>query len=482
MLGQGRDRFQNLLSRFRNHSSDIQRELQGGLESARATVASKGLRFLFLPVAVFQLALFLQATVLATWYEIDSVASISFFADDGWCGIEEGEAFGVHCFGDYAYVYKALEAAMFWEYPYNFGYPAASFAPAAVGFLVARLFGDYTIGLLFYLLVLLVSLSCVWLTLVFPNKLLSNSEKFVALFSLGPLALPAVIAFDRGNTVGFAVPAFLLITLGVFANSFRLVSVGFILAALLKPHFVLLALVFIFQRKWRALIISMLTLAFLHALAYVLLAGEVLASLRKTFDAATSFSETGADLSPSPNVAIPALFSTLLRIFGAQQNGLGEIIGLGLILFAVTLLVAAGPRVNLGSSVSVALIVSSLAVPVVFAYYLTFVPLVALLAKELLAFQCDETETKSKSTAPRRNPPRGFDFTFRLATYFSLTGFLLPFLPTGETTVDMTVRLSPLFWSLILAWIAARAARVAFGGATLGRLPSQQLGRGQGSV
>lgn len=473
MFDYGREWFQNLLTRFRNHSSDILRELQGGLDAARETVASNGLRFLFLPVAVFQLALFLQATVLAAWYKIDTVASVSFFANDGWCGIDEGEAFGVHCFGDYAYVYKSLESGMFWEGRYRFGYPASSFAPAAVGFLVARLFGDYTIGLSFYLLVLLVSLSCVWLALIFPNKLLSSSEKFVALFSLGPLALPAIVAFDRGNTVGFAVPAFLLMTVGVFANSFRLISVGFILAALLKPQFVLLALVFLFQRKWRALIVSMLILAFLHTLAYLVLAGEVLSSLRKTFDAAVSFSETGADLSSSSNVAIPAFFSTLFRIFGAQEDGLGEIVGVGLIFFAVALLVAAGPRVNLATSISVALIVSSLAVPVVFVYYLIFAPLVALLANDLTAFQSDETETKSISIASRRNPSRGFRFTFWLATYFSLTGFLLPFLPTGDTTVDMTVRLSPLFWSLILASIAARAARLAFRGATLGRFASK---------
>lgn len=399
-----------------------------------------------IPIAVLQAFLFLQAAVLTEYFELDALGSWSHPARDGWCGTQDGESVGVHCFGDYAYVYRAVEDATFWEPPYSFGYPAAAIAPAAFSFLVARAFDNYLVGLFFYLLLLFLSLAAVWIFLVLPNQKFTASDKVLALFSVGPFSLPSLIALDRGNTVGFFVPALLFLLIGVMGRSWGFIAIGIVVAGLLKPQFVLLLLLLLVYRKWRLFFYASISLAALHGLAYLLLVGEIITPLYKTVQVALGFSD---DLGGAPrfrNVSISGSLQGAESLLFGTSSVSWDLVGVVFALAVVVWLFLFGKRLDQGLSLVLLLVLANLAVPVAFAYYLLFAQGVLILAGSAhLSVPGVFRPTQLSRT------DQIFGRIVRVLLFVSvlssLTGLLLPSVVVGEGLVSTSLRGAGLVWT-----------------------------------
>jgi Glycosyltransferase family 87 len=73
----------------------------------------------------------------------------------------------------------------------------------------------------------------------------------VVFMACGIAAIPAWMAIDRGNSTGFVVPVALVFLVALCRRRWGLVTIMVVLAALVKPQFVVLAVALFAARRWR---------------------------------------------------------------------------------------------------------------------------------------------------------------------------------------------------------------------------------------
>jgi hypothetical protein len=433
----------------------VNSRLLNSVSVAQKSLSPETIRPYLLVIAALQLFLFIQVTALNEYFGIDTLWSLSWIADDGWCDILAGEAIGKHCFGDYAYVHSAIQEAKFWEEPYNFGYPAAAFAPAAVSFALGNLFNNYSVGLWFYLLALAVSLSSLWAIMIAANKNFLTSDKFVALFSIGPLSLPSLIAFDRGNTVGFFVPGILLIVIGVLSSNRKFVAYAIVFGCLLKPQFAILLLFFIIHRQWRLFFGSVAAAGTLHGLAYLVLVGELLHPLQRTLSVAVNFANDAGGAPAHKNISIAGSLDIIGRGLFDISSGQTKLITSVIVASLALGLIILGSRVTPVKSMTALLIISMIGAPVAFSYYLLFAQAIILIwhAPPKTAPSVFEKEFWSTRIVFTE---RLLQLTVFVAIATSLSGLLFPWIATGETTVDTSQGIASPFWLIVLLLIVVQ--------------------------
>jgi hypothetical protein len=179
--------------------------------------------------------------VAGSYLGFDVFSSRMFFSADGECD-PATQGIGVHCFSDYYVLVNVLESGS----PHSgFGstpYPAAALVP----FMFFRLLTDVTgilwLGLAAYLFTLatLISFS-VWVATKGQSF-----EKRVLIFSALVLLSPAVLAtLDRGNSVGFLIPALVWLFSSIQNQKSSQTVMALALLSLIKPHYGVVALAFI---------------------------------------------------------------------------------------------------------------------------------------------------------------------------------------------------------------------------------------------
>lgn len=424
------------------------------LRLAQQRIAVESIRFSLIAIASLQVFLSLQVTVLNEYFGVDTLASLSWLANDGWCRSENRENIGVHCFGDYAYVHGAIEAGKFWEPPYNFGYPAAAFAPAAVSLLAGEWLGSYSAGLFIYLFFLIISLSSMWLGLVAFNRNFQGAEKFIALFSIGPLSLPALVALDRGNTVGFFVPGLLMLIVGILVNDHRFLIAGVVFGSLLKPQFSILILIFLFRRDWRNLLVAAALITVGHVFAYLILVGEVISPLKKTFLVAIDFSGDAGGAPLEKNISIAGAVSQLARSWDYWLVEESKLVALILITTLLVWSSLLGNRMSEREQLTILLVVAMVGTPVAFSYYLLFAQ------ATILLWSHSEGESKFSIRSGwgrwvdlRTRIPRALVLT---ASVISLTAVLFPWQTLG-TRVGSSQWIPSLLWLIVIIILPIQA-------------------------
>lgn len=192
----------------------------------------------FLPLLVLlQSGALIGSLLIATYSDARPTEHISFYVDDGWCDPSQ-QGIGNHCFGDF-YLPKVLmgedsilENTREIPHPY---FPSTTLFHHAFD-----IFSGGRTGLLVFLAVLSVAG-------VIPALVASHGrewhDKIVAVLGLGIVSLPFLISIDRGNSVlvGAAFASLAILFAGVRAT--RRFEVFVILAALIRPQYLLLALI-----------------------------------------------------------------------------------------------------------------------------------------------------------------------------------------------------------------------------------------------
>jgi len=104
------------------------------------------------------------------------------------------------------------------------------------------------LGLIGYLLALTIA---VLSPAVWAARGARGLERVVVFVALGAAAIPAWAVIDRGNSVGFVVPIALVFLVALFRRRWGLVAIMVVLAALVNPPFVVLAVALLAVRQWR---------------------------------------------------------------------------------------------------------------------------------------------------------------------------------------------------------------------------------------
>jgi hypothetical protein len=277
---------------------------------------------------------------------------LSWMAEDRWCP-SPGDGVGVHCFGDYFTVADQLRQGELWtDGPYPFGvsnYLPAGTIPFAPFTEVWNLTGSARLSLILYLLALAIAMAA-------PALWAARAHRGWALpivLLLCAMTTPFMGTLDRGNSIGFVVPAVLGTWVAVIRGNQGHAVIWMAVATTIKPQFALLALVFIAQRQWRRLLqVGALSLA-AQVVGTVLMSPQPLADLRAALGSAAAYSEGGAvPAIGHGNFSVGKSLADLLRLAG-QAPASDWVLGHAAGVTAVVLVVALAVSVFLGKHIRV---------------------------------------------------------------------------------------------------------------------------------
>lgn len=332
------------------------------------------------------------------WRGMDFTSSAVFFGADQSCS-GDLRGIGFHCFGDFGELFNLASMSNPWN-----GVTAQSTYPAATILLykpfvwLADVFG-YRVSLFAFLSTLFIS-CCVPMAYVFRR---SNQAQWPTLFLLvGPLSIPFLMAYDRGQSVAWLVPIVIWFLRAAREGNMWGVVLAAVMASVVRPHFALLGLVFLIWKQWKPLV-SFLVLTLTTQITSWFFWWESIADAPiKNLEAIVKYRDhANADLLYPPQITVWRGVQIFLRQVGIgpteipqTANEIGGLIGPAiLVLFCVVLLVRGKKMRPL--DVAIPIVVGVTLLPgTTYVYYLAvFMPIVAVL---LLGERFDDSSNDGK--------------------------------------------------------------------------------------
>ncbi len=224
-------------------------------------------------------------------------------AHDEWCDPSIGEGLGLHCFGDYSLTATIASESNPWNNSIFglFNYAAGGLLLFKVLASLEVLLGIQNFGLFTYLILTIVSL--VVPALMLGRQFPVNQRLLLAVGSL--TSLPGLLVIDRGNSVGIAF-AFVFLFIYFFKKGQIRYSIFFlVLSSLVKPHFAIFLLLFLFQRQWKYLFLSISSIVMSQLVSFLAWPNAFPASIEQAFRGIVGYSGNSdlTDLS-IPNYSI----------------------------------------------------------------------------------------------------------------------------------------------------------------------------------
>jgi hypothetical protein len=194
--------------------------------------------------------------MLTQYYSVDVLSSLVSNPED--CIINWEPHIGRHCVSDYNLPLTFGMRPNPWAplplflppdfHPTYNNYPAAAMLPQLTFGLLAKWLSAPQLGLLVYLLALTIAAltPAVW-----AARGARGLERVVIFVVCGAAAIPAWMVLDRGNSVALLAPVGLIFLVALCRRRWGLVAIMVVLATLIKPQFVLLAVALFAARQWR---------------------------------------------------------------------------------------------------------------------------------------------------------------------------------------------------------------------------------------
>lgn len=425
--------------------------------------------------------------VLAQYYSIDVLSSLIFEPHDCW--LDWGMNVGRHCFSDYTMPVTLGLRANPWEpypaysdpshAPFRNNYPPAAMIPHLAFGLLGKWLHAPRFGLFGYLLALGLA---VFSPAAWAARGALGMDKVVVFIACGVAAVPAWMALDRGNSVGFVVPIALAFLVALRRQRWGIAAAMVILAALVKPQFVLLAVVLFAARQWRQGGIAVTAAAALNLAAYALwprdFPNTIEQSLGSTLDAG-AFQRLAFGLNVSFGRAVLVIPDSIaaLRHGGTIPDGflLGvrSLAGYGVLIVVAICLLVLGRRVSPVMAGIAMLATASLFPPLSQPYYLVFaLPVAALIVHDPDGPPATGIFDRLESSGGRR---RVMGISITVAAALSLAQIALPSpsvrvpivgqlgLPgVVVTTAPLVISSAsnvPIFWLIAVAAVIVSYAR-----------------------
>jgi hypothetical protein len=331
---------------------------------------------------------------LASYFRIDVPASLSFRGDDSWC-VTGREGMGLHCWGDYAAIrFRSLSDLP--EGP-EAPYPMATRIVRAPFMLVESIWGSQ-VGLALFLLC---TVLCLMIPALWAVRRTSLSVGTITVAVACVATTPFLLVVDRGNLVGFAVPALFVVLLGVVRHRPWWAVAGVIAASAVKPQFALLIVLFVSLRQLRPFLGAALGSLLMFGLPFLLLGNNWAYGMKAWRESSVAWAGSQSIAADWPsNLSIASALHGWLTHAGAwiESTGLdlggwgvegrstesvSVVVAYGLVAVIVVLLAWRGNRLP-GLALAASLIaMACLVLPVSFAYYGAFaLPIIAILLRE----------------------------------------------------------------------------------------------------
>ncbi len=338
--------------------------------------------------------------ILAHYLSVDVLTSLIVFLPND-CYLDWPTRVGSHCFSDYSITVSIGMVPNPWDpfplylppdfKPTHFNYTAAGMLPQVFFGHLGAWVGAPRIGLFGYLLTLTIAL---FAPAVWAAGGARGLERVVVFVACGVAAVPLWVALDRGNSIGFIAPVGLAFLVALCRQRWGLVAVMVILAALVKPQFVVLVVVLFAARQWRTGGIAVVGVVLSNLAAYAVWPRDfphtVTQSIRNTVGysgASPAATIAGSNASFGKALfAIPDGIKAQLSGGKIPEGFLAEtrsVIGYVLLLVVVVIVVALGRRMPPVMAGIVLLATASLFPALSNPYYLVFVlPVAAVVVRD----------------------------------------------------------------------------------------------------
>lgn len=347
-------------------------------------------RLLALLIGLFIIAV-PTAWVVGSYYQQDLAFTQSFQSNDGWCD-PATQGLGVHCFGDFQFPRVLLGESSIWANPSPHPYTPLSMAPHVVAGGLADVGLGVRGSLLVYLIFAAAALLAPALWTAFGSS--RQFRNLLPVLIIGVASEPFLMTMDRGNSLAFAVPFLLLFALFLGREPAWVAPTAIVLAASVRPQFILLALGLVAVARLKAAGATIATFVGVTALSFALWPGGMLSNIREWAASVGAFSDS---LDVAADVPVNLSASHAVVVLGRAVSNLPGPLGAGgqamqefvaayptipglflVVLAAVTFFVARG-RIPLPVVLVVALALPTLVPTVSFGYYLVFALVLAAL-------------------------------------------------------------------------------------------------------
>lgn len=262
--------------------------------------------------SAFGICLFLSVLV-PSYFKYSTSGAFIFFANDGWCNWPK-QGIGTHCFGDFWHPMKFANHDNPWGMPHSPPpYPPLALQVFKPFILLNHMFPDSRIPLLAYL-------TLVFFCLTFPAIYLFAKRQITGIlaFFMGSLLLvasPSMVAFDRGNNIALTFPFLFFFFYKLYLGEKKAAIIFGVLAAVIKPQFILLSLLLLNKKEYRLAIRFWLIFSITSLLSFTLYLRDFpsnLTSFKTVFLSFQEFFQAGM-LNP-PNLSLPSTWATTWRI------------------------------------------------------------------------------------------------------------------------------------------------------------------------
>ncbi|MEE6138724.1 glycosyltransferase family 87 protein [Mycobacterium sp. 050128] len=424
--------------------------------------------------------------VLTQYFAIDAISSLLAFpyAD---CYLDWGTNIGRHCFSDYAYEVMFGMRANPWQ-PFEIilqpdihqmavnNYPAAGTLPPLIFGWVGKLVGAPVIGILGYLLALAIA---VLSPAVWAARGARGLERIVVFVACGAAAVPVWSVIDRANSVGFLAPVGLVFLIALVRQRWGLVAAMVVLAALLKPQFVVLAIVLFAVRQWRWGGIAIGSAVVLNAAAYLFWPQDFPHTIMQSAASTLGYASGSVGVVATSNVSFGRSLLLAPDILMFMQTG-GKmpdgylaapraLIGYVVLVIVIVAILALGRRIPPVIAGIVLLVTASLFPIVAMSYYYVFaLPIAALLVRDPNGPPGTGILDRLATVAGQH---RSVGIWLSLSTALTLATIALPSPPMqvllyrkdgppiSELTVITTATLVPMLWLVTIAIVIVTYAR-----------------------
>lgn len=419
--------------------------------------------------------------LLANYFAVDVVPSLIVFVP-GDCYFDWPTKVGRHCFSDYSITVSIGMTSNPWDpyplflppdyKPTHFNYTAAGMVPHVLFGYIGKLLGAPLAGLFGYLL----ALTAAVLTPAFwAARGAQGVERIVVFVACGVAAVPAWVAIDRGNSVGFIVPVALCFLLALSRQRWGLVAIMVVLAALVKPQFAVLAFALFAARQWRMGGIAVIGVAASNIAAYALwprdFPGTILQSVHNT----AGYGPSAAVVANSNVSFSKGLLAIPDGLKAAATGGVipsdylagpRSLIGYVILLLVIVVVLVLGLRIRPLMTGIVLLATACLFPTLSNPYYLVFVlPIAALVVRDPNGPPGTGIFDRPETVGGRR---RAVGVCVSVATALCIAQIAVPGPPqqlsqvgtdAKSLVVTTTLYLAPILWLVALAAILLSYAR-----------------------
>lgn len=182
--------------------------------------------------------------VATGYFAVQWPSQLVFKSADGWCDATT-QGIGQHCFGDFSDMYFRGSIEPWARHSVPLAHPPLSvFVQDTFGRLGEAL-GDPRLGLALWLVVIGM---CVLLPILWVTRATKAPERWMVILLAGAATTPMLSALDRGNSAPLAIPALLWFSMSFAKGRNRSAVLAIVLASLIRPHLLVLAILFLMRR------------------------------------------------------------------------------------------------------------------------------------------------------------------------------------------------------------------------------------------